>query len=220
MSVNLQILQHEILETLVSKGVTIKSNGSDATGYILIDKFIFASAHLAYGKLLAKVNGQEVDSESFSSTSLKVEQIIVSKYSRVDFMIAIQILEFNGHIKDNFQDYYRPNFERVISLTEKGLIAFNTKYYIKESDKEKYAEILQKSTLNTNFWMKIFTGLTALSAIFTLFIQISTCNLRIKDKLDVNVQFQYPIIRKDAVQKCFDTNKIKHITPFKAILKE
>ena len=73
----------------------------------------------------------------------------MTKYAWEDIAKAVEILEFNKHVNDVTVGSYIDMTEREIKLTKEGLIAFDTDFYVKESQKEKDSKLLLNSTLAT-----------------------------------------------------------------------
>ena len=79
-----------------------------------------------------------------------------------------------------------------------GLYNFNTNKYLKLFKEDRDKEIVQASTINTNCWMKIFTGAVALSAIVSIIIQVLNMPDKQQNK-DLLITFKN-IAKSDSVQ--------------------
>jgi hypothetical protein len=152
---DINLLQHEILRTLRRVGMTVTAHGSEEKGYNALYKFQEASAYLQFGMLGALVNDfdrykfRPNQPTFFPQMKIKREEVETTKYTWEDIAKAVEILEFNKYVKDETTGSYIGTEEREIHLTKEGLIAFNTDFYIKESQKEKDSRLLLNSTLAT-----------------------------------------------------------------------
>ena len=87
-------------------------------------------------------------------------------------------------------DYKEGTFKKIIHLGKDGLYSFNTNKYLKLFKEDRDKEILQESTINTNFWMKVFTAIVAVSSALTFIIQLNTCKSLAPKKQHVSQQSQ------------------------------
>jgi hypothetical protein len=175
------LLLHEILETLRRSGLSIRSVGTEEKGHTPFYEFSLPSARLHFGTLVALLNepdkyrndaGQIIYLHNISA---KIEEVKIIKYEWVQVSEAIEALAVSEEVNKEVKgDWLEPE-TKIIILTAKGLGSLNSKKYLKKYQKERNAEILFRSTVSTNLWMRIFTGVLAVSALFTFIIQLPTC---------------------------------------------
>jgi hypothetical protein len=152
---DINLLQHEILRTLRKVGMTVTAHGSEEKGYNALYKFQEGSASLQFGMLGALVNDfarykfRPNQPTFFPQMRIKREEVEMTIYAWEDIAKAVEILEFNKHVNDVTVGSYIDMTEREIRLTKEGLIAFDTDFYVKESQKEKDSKLLLNSTLAT-----------------------------------------------------------------------
>jgi hypothetical protein len=171
------LLLHEILQTLRRIGLTITAMGTEVDGKTLFYEFQLPTARLHFSTLVALVN----DANKFKAPAGQINywQNIIIKDKDIDFIrytadevaAATEILEGNGEVKIETVEEFLSVHSKIIQLTDSGLISLNGSKYLKEYEKERNARTLFESTLNTNHWMKIFTGIIAISAIVALIFQ-------------------------------------------------
>lgn len=176
------LLLHEILATLRKVGMTITATGSEAGGYMPLYEFSIPTARLHFGTLVGLLNHPEkLQPESgviyyWQNIKLKREEVEEIKYTWYEVATAIETLNIRKEIKVELQGSSLEFKEKVITLTENGMASLNTKKYLKQFEKERNEKIAYRSTISTNYWMRLFTGILAFTAIVTLIVQFSTCN--------------------------------------------
>lgn len=146
-------LQHEILGVLKRIALKVRAHGSEADGYIAINKLMPETAILQFGMLVALLNdydkhivGSPGEPTFPNQRKIKREQINDNKYSFEDVAMAIETLEFNDEIKDIGQGAWIDIVDRQIQLTRKGVVSYNTQVYLKAD----MADSIVDSTLATN----------------------------------------------------------------------
>ena len=147
------ILEHEILQLLYTKPtLTVTAHGSEHHGYTPIYKRMYGTSHLEFGLLVDMLNNPEKYSSdrldgkiSWNSVSLKREDVVTRKYGWFEVSEAIDVLEYNQHIKDSIPDnIYVDSGTRIITLTAKGVIAYRNKQYLKEYESEELRTLSHK----------------------------------------------------------------------------
>ncbi|MEK7225334.1 MAG: hypothetical protein AAB221_06595 [Bacteroidota bacterium] len=177
-------LEHTILNLLFTiPKFEVISSGNEVDGFDPLYKQSVSSSFLHFGTLVDILNSPDKYSGSqpkISQLRVKKHEIKDEKYSFKDVSIAIEVLSAIGHVKDDYG-----NMQRIIRLTESGAIALFTKTYLKEKQREVRDEQLHNSTVDTNKWMRIFTGVLVGSAVATLIVQGLQCNISRK-QLDLS----------------------------------
>lgn len=176
------LLLHEVLKSLRRFGYTLTRSGNDEEGNKIIYEYNLYSSKLEFGVLCAVLNEAEIvnpkgkEFNYASKLDVKDKDIPIKNYSIEEISKAIDTLEAAFEvIVDRQGELFKGTFIKTISLSKGGLYSFNTNKYLKLFKEDKDKEVIHQSTLNTNSWMKIFTGVVALSALITLFIQFPTC---------------------------------------------
>lgn len=209
MTQNLNLLQHEILAVLKRSGITISASGSDISGHTAIDKYQIESATLQFGMLVALLNDYDKysiktnqQSTFLNKRKLSREQIEITKYDWQDVAMAIDNLEFNGDVKEKTFGNWLEQIDREISLTTKGLISYNTQFYIKQSQKEKYTEQLAISTIRTDKSVRRTNRFQIGTLIATVLIALMACIFQV-----LSYQLQKKQNLKDQLQ--LDSNFLR-----------
>jgi len=148
-------------------GGTVRQFGSEQNGYTPLDHFELPTARYHYGTLAALLNHPEKyqptsNPTNYQTLSLKRDDILTDVFDWHEFQKAIETLRLNRHIKEEFNKggwVYME--ERIVCLTEKGLLALNTDWYLKQHIEDNYKNSLPLYTKATIF----FTALAAIAAI-------------------------------------------------------
>jgi hypothetical protein len=203
------LLLHEILETLRKIGLNVISSGSEEKGHVPFYEFSVPSARLHFGTLVALLN----KSEHFKPEPGKInywqnivstkEDVIITKYGWIEVSEAIEALANAEEVKKEVAGGFLEPGSKIISLTEKGNGSLNSKKYLKKYQKERNAEILFKSTVSTNLWMRIFTGVLAISALLTFVFQFNTCT---KPKMEAPALIERPKCKKCGIDSIYIVN--------------
>lgn len=172
------LLLHEILETLRKVGMTVTATGNEESGYLPLFEFQVKTAQLHFGTLVGLLNEPDKYKgiQFLQNHKTKREEIKANLYTWYDVATSVDTLAIRGEVEKQIVGQFIDLEGKIIKLTEKGFQSLNTKKYQKKYEKERNERTLYESTLSTNFWMKIFTGVLALSAILTLITQLNTFN--------------------------------------------
>jgi hypothetical protein len=141
-------IEHLLLATLRRFSLTIRQWGTIKDGYMPLDKLETATSQLHYGTLVIFTNDHSRMEQWIGAMpkdiNLKRHDIEEKdmKFSWREAATALEILEFNGHIKETSKGTGLNMEERLISLTKEGLQAYNTEYYIKDRAKTRYENTL------------------------------------------------------------------------------
>jgi len=231
---NPNVVEHEILGQLKRAGLIIVSTGSDAEGFIPIDKFVIKTAALHYGTLVYLLNRDmsspdpaEAGPIHWRNIIKRKEDITIRQFGWEDIADAVQTLSFKKDITDDADG--TSSDERVIRLTEQGLASYNRKVYLKEAIADQraqeaeeytrqsaiYTKQLTASTVNTNKWVKrmaILGGfLTCVLAATGLFQYFKADEIKVKDWDLLLKKMDKPIVedqKKDTAVKV-DTSSIQ-----------
>jgi hypothetical protein len=174
------LLLHEILATLRGIGLTITASGSEVKGHVPIYEFQIPTARLHFGTLVGLLNNPEnfkpEPGQILYLMNLKTtkEQVTGTKYNWYEVATAVSTLEANGDVTMELEGAGLELEGKIVQMTKAGFISLNTKKYLKQYQQERNEEIAQKSIISTNYWMKAFTGVIAISAAITLIFQIIT----------------------------------------------
>jgi hypothetical protein len=174
------LLLHEILGTLRNIGLTITASGTEEKGHIPIYEFQIPTARLHFGTLVGLLNNPEnfkpEPGQILYLSNLKTtkEQVTETRYTWYEVAIAVATLEANEEITMELEGKWLDLEGKIIQMTKAGFISLNTKKYLKLYQKERDEKIAQDSITSTNYWMKVFTGVIAISAAITLVFQIIT----------------------------------------------
>lgn len=164
----MKVIEHEILRVLKNSALKVTQQGSEKEGYIPFDKLLVGTARLHYGTLVALLNENDINTQNqfgYMNINLKRDEIKITKYDWSEVAESLQILEVNGHIKEEPEQEYFDIYKRVIVLTKTGLHAYITQFYLKIKTSEKLQESLAKSTLKTNQTVKIISILSLIVSI-------------------------------------------------------
>ena len=149
------ILEHEILKTLyikVSSATT--AFGSEAKGMTPIYKRIYGNSYLQFALLADLIYHPDkyLDKDKYGLLNPLNKQKRVREDVNIldeiwfDLSDAIENLILNGHATENLAGW-----DREISLTQKGALAFRNNYYIKEKELSDLEDIKGKiSRLDLN----------------------------------------------------------------------
>lgn len=179
------LLLHEVLKSLRRFGYTLTRTGKDEEGNRIIYEYNLSSSQLEFGALCAVLNEAEIvnpkDKEFnyIAKLDIRDKDIPIKNYPIEQIAKALDTLEAAFEIiVDRQGELNKGTFVKTISLGKDGLYSFNTNKYLKLFKEDRDKEIVQASTINTNCWMKIFTGVVALATIISIIIQV----LNIPDK--------------------------------------
>lgn len=174
------LLLHEILATLRGIGLTITASGTEEKGHIPIYEFQIPTARLHFGTLVGLLNNPENfkpepgQIQYLSNLKTTKEQVTEIKYTWYDVAVAVSTLEASDEITMEIQGQWLDLEGKIVQMTKTGFISLNTKKYLKVYQDERNEKIAQESIISTNYWMKVFTGVIAISAIITLIFQVAT----------------------------------------------
>lgn len=206
----MKVLEHQILATLVQYSLSVGGVGNGKGETIPIDKFLLSTSILHYGTLVALLNKNKVvpvSSIGFRETNLTKEAVIIKKYTWIQISISLEILHYGRFIKDSFNKDDLESSERIISLTKKGLIAFNTKYFIHKKREDMYKDNLMLYSIAT-----IIT--TLLAALFAaLGAYYSHESLRNIPEPNINVHELHQVIQELQTPKKDTLKGTRLITP-------
>jgi hypothetical protein len=211
-------LLHEILEVLRNVGMTVTATGSEAAGHIPLYEFQIETAFLQFGTLVALLNHPEKlkpDNSTinyYQNLITKKEDVIETKYTWFQVARAIETLVESEEVTKHIKGQWLSLEGKEIRLTKKGAKSLNLKKYLKKYEKERSRRILHESTLSTNRWMRIFTGVLAGAAIITLLLQIPTCRRDIIVCPEKQEQQWCCKCLKDSIYIGFDTLLVVHNT--------
>jgi hypothetical protein len=170
-------LQHEILGVLKRIAMKITAHGSQAEGMTAIHKIIPESAILQFGVLVALVNNSDKyntpppgQSTFPNQWKFKREQVEDNKYSFDDVATAVETLEFNEDVKDLSGTGALNLEDRQIQITKKGIVSFNTQFYLKAD----LADAINESALSTNRAVQRTAKATVLLFWATLLVVLAT----------------------------------------------
>ena len=208
------LLLHEILETLRRSGLSIRSVETEEKGHTPFYEFSLPSARLHFGTLVALLNdpnkyrGDPQRIVYLHTISATIEDVKITKYEWVQVSEAIEALVVSEEVRKEVKgDWLEPE-TKIITLTAKGLGSLNLKKYLKKYQKERNAEILFKSTVSTNLWMRIFTGVLAISALIGIIFQSPMCN---KPKTEV-----ITLVEQSKCKRCgIDSTYVVNSTPYR-----
>lgn len=140
--------EHLILETLRRFSFTVRQYGTMKDGYMPLDKLETATSNLHYGTLVIFTNNPNKmdDFRGQLPQEIKLKRHDIDEktmhISWAEAAKALEVLEFNCHISETNKGQGLNMEERIISLTKKGLQAYNTDYYIKEQAKTLHEKTL------------------------------------------------------------------------------
>lgn len=205
------LLLNDIIDTLFKWGVTLSATGSEDGGYIPLYEFQLGSAFLHFSTLVALMNNPnqynlQKDSFKFiNDIKTKREDVIETKYKWDEVAKGVDTLSLKREVSKEIVGVSIEAKSKIIRLTEDGLLALNTRKYLKKYEEERNKRILYESTLSTNKWMRWFTGVLAFSALTTLITQLPTCKSDKELWLKEKCQHKCQIHKKDSIPTVHDT---------------
>ncbi|MEI6524369.1 MAG: hypothetical protein WCO37_12825 [Bacteroidota bacterium] len=145
------VLEHEILKTLYSFTLTVTGNGSNEKGHVPTFERTYGHCSLHFGTLVDYLNSPDKYSIEkrpkgqigyMQSLVVRMENVdIVSRYGWYEVADAIDVLLVNEHITVSQIQVDNNDTSKNISLSDKGVIAFRQKYYLKENENEEIESI-------------------------------------------------------------------------------
>lgn len=172
------LLSHKILTILRNIGMTINSTGSDEKGMVPLHEFKIGYSFLNFGTLVGLLNNPEdfrvpegqvnyLQNRKTVKTEIKIKDYDYEIVSR-----AVDRLVYEEEVIKEVDNEWLQIESKKIKLTEKGLHSLYNNKYLKEHHIIERSEELHNSTVNTNFWIKCFTGVLVATAIISVFIQL------------------------------------------------
>ena len=108
--------------------------------------------------------------ESLNKRQTTIDEIKEIAFSLTEVSNAVDVLAGNNEVKKNLTGAWVNINQKSVELTQKGALRLYTNFYLKQFERETKAVELHTSTVDTNMWMKRFTGILALCALLTFII--------------------------------------------------
>ncbi len=193
------LLLHEILTALSKSGMSISSSGKGDKRMPLYE-FQVGTTGLYLGTLSLLLNNPQDlpknkngEVQFLRSLHITTDQIKEINYKISEIAQAVYLLNDTGELNYKITDIWEEEKNQPLTLTHEGYKSLITKKYLKEYQKALKDERIYDSTLSangstmdTNKWMKRFTGILAIAAALTFIIAFAQL-LQQQSKIEPNI---------------------------------
>lgn len=173
------LLLHNILQALRFSGTSITQAGSDLDGHFPYYEYEPKTSVLHFGTLADYIHNPHKyipkpgDIVRLKDKITKSEEVAITRVQWEQLSIAVDVLKVNGDVIVTFDPIPGQEFKsKNIRFTEQGYYKLNTRYYLKEHQKEAQEKTLHKSVVNTNRWMIALTAAITIGTLWPIGVSV------------------------------------------------